>query len=111
MPTLRNVVSCGIYRPFGGTLIATVDGQIESQRGHIVPFNTATPQFTHTVKFPEGTDCQDGITRPDSTATSLTYAAGDEVRVGSSKWSVMYVDKVNRGGDEFLLAYLLRHTL
>jgi hypothetical protein len=98
--------TCDVYRPFGdATPLAT------GIACRLVPHlrTTGSPMWTHYVDLPDGTDVRDGCSRRTG-STDIDFADGDEVRVGATRYAVVWVERHNVGCPKpYLRAYLARH--
>lgn len=104
--------SCDVYRPFGdatptetGIPCRLVPALQQDVRG------AGGLTWTHYIELPADADVRDGGTRtlgnPD-----VMYADGDEVRIGTVRYVVVWVELHNRGGAmPFRRAYLSRDTV
>ncbi len=98
-----------VYRPFGSVtpLSAGIAGRLIADQSGL---STMHPlQWTHLLELPAGADIRDGCTRTAG-SNAITYADGDEVRIDSIRYVVVWVERVNTGTNhERTRAYLMRH--
>lgn len=100
--------TCDVYRPFGdATPTAT------GVPCRLVPElqTLAGLQWTHYIDLPDGTDVRDGCTRSEG-LNAIAFADGDEVRIGGTRYAVVWVEGHNRDtAQPFRRAYLFRHEV
>lgn len=104
--------TCDVYRPFGagaptitGIPCRLVPNMNQNNRGG------GGLTWTHYVDLPFDGDVRDGCTRA-AVSPDVFYADGDEVRIGTVRYVVVWVELHNRGGTTpFRRAYLTRDTV
>lgn len=112
LPPALQATTCDVYRPFGAA-VPTASGVPcrlvpDLARGRR-PEATGLA-WTHYLVGDASVDVRDGCTRAAG-AQAQTYADGDEVRVGATRFVVVWVETVEAGTPrEYKRAYLMRHT-
>jgi hypothetical protein len=104
--------TCDIYRPFDaatptqtGVECRLAPDLIHGQRG------TGNLWWTHYIEVAADTDVRDGCTRAKDDAM-IAYADGDEIRIGTTRYVVVWVEPHDRDGVmAFRRVYLLRHDV
>lgn len=104
--------TCDIYRPFdSGTLVQAgvacrLLPDLASGQGAAGPF-----AWSHCIEVDAATDIRDGCTRTRD-IPAVNYADGDEIRIGGTRYVVVWVEPHDRDGSlAFRRAYLLRHEV
>lgn len=93
-------VSCEIRRPFGGSVVATVNGILTPRiSGQRIGGSPPPIYYTHYVLLDASVDIRDGCTRVSNTS-QLAFGMGDEVRIPAgagygSKYAVVYVERLS----------------
>jgi hypothetical protein len=112
IPAALLTTTCDIYRPFGDASPTTtgvpcrLTPALASVNGRLVSGQLG---WSHTLDVQPGVDVRDGCSRAEG-ATTIDFADGDEVRVGGSRYVVVWVETVGRGTPlQYQRAYLLRH--
>ncbi len=103
--------TCDIYRPFDdaaptetGIECRLVPDLVNGQR-------SLGLTWTHYIEVPPDTDIRDACTRSAETS-SITYADGDEIRIGTTRYATVWVEPHDRDGImAFRRVYLLRHEV
>lgn len=116
IPATLLTTTCDIYRPFGGSLVASAVAcrlVPDLPRGRGSHAGGGYLVWTHRLELDPTVDVRDGCARTLG-LNVVTYADGDEVRIpsgGSTRYVVVWVEVVNRGsGLEYKRAYLMRST-
>jgi hypothetical protein len=104
--------TCDVYRPFGDAspLATGVPCRLAPDLAAGTGKKVVLPlSWTHTLDLQPGADVRDGCSRSVG-ADAIDFADGDEVRVGGTRYVVVWVETVGRDSPmQFQRAYLLRH--
>lgn len=102
--------TCDVYRPFGAASPTTED-QVCRLTPDFAAGQLGGITWTHTLDLPTEADVRDGCTRGEAGA-SIIYADGDEIRIGATRYVVVWVESHLRGTPTpYRRAYLLRHAV
>ena len=104
--------TCDIYRPFDGRDAAATGIPCRLIPAlNVDPHDARNLTWTHYIDVPADTDVRDGCTRAAGDS-NIAFNDGDEVRVGSTRYVVVWVEPHDRDGlMAFRRAYLLRHEV
>jgi hypothetical protein len=102
--------TCAVYRPFGAAEPTAGGIPCRLSPDFAGGQQVGGISWTHTLDLPATADVRDGCTRSEAGA-AVSYADGDEVRVGPTRYVVVWVERHAAGRpNEFRRAYLLRHA-
>ena len=103
--------TCDVYRPFGDASPTITDVPCRLSPDFVSGQQSVGLSWTHTLDLHADADVRDGCTR-GAEKRGLTYADGDEIRLGGVRYVVVWVEPHAFGGPTpFQRAYLLRHEI
>jgi hypothetical protein len=105
--------TCDIYRPFGaGSPTQTgIQCRLVPDMFHGQRLGGGNLGWTHYLELAADADIRDGCSRRDGDST-ITFTDGDEIRIGTTRYAVVWVEPHDRDGMmAFRRAYLLRHDV